>query len=85
MDVLELGFDEVTQYYQFKPAIHRFIRTTNRVKNINLQIRRREKVIRVFPNHATATRLIGAVLMDIDEEVKKKSHMFSYKNVYVEE
>lgn len=85
MDVLEQGFDEVTQYYQFKPAIHRFIRTTNRVENINLQIRRREKVIRIFPNHDSATRLIGAVIMDIDDEVKKKSHMFSYKNVYVEE
>ena len=85
MDILEQGFDEVTQYYQFKPAIHRYIRTTNRVENINLQIRRREKVIRIFPNHASATRLIGATLMDLDEEMKKKLNRFSYKNLYVEE
>lgn len=72
MDVLEQGFDEVTQYYQFKPAIHRFIRTTYRVENINQQIRRREKVIRIFLNYNSAIHLIGEVLMDID-------------NVYVEE
>ncbi|SEI98632.1 Transposase, Mutator family, partial [Alkalibacterium gilvum] len=35
---------------------------------LNQEVRRREKVIRIFPNHASANRLIGAVLMDKSEE-----------------
>lgn len=85
LEILDMGFDEVTPYYQFKVVLHPFIRTTNRVENINLQIRRREKVIRIFPNDASATRLIGAVLMDINEVFRGKQGRFHLKNVYLEE
>lgn len=34
---------------------------------MNEEIRRRERVIRIFPNVASAERLIGALLMDQDE------------------
>lgn len=27
-----------------------------------------KKIIRIFPNHASANRLIGAVLIDLDDE-----------------
>lgn len=37
------------------------------------EIRRRERVIRIFPNEDTAIRLIGAVLMDIDEAWTQES------------
>jgi len=33
---------------------------------LNEEIRRRERVIRIFPNRESATRLIGALLLDID-------------------
>lgn len=85
MVTLEEGFDEVTQYYRFKVLLHQYIRTTNRVENINLQIRRREKVIRIFPNHESATRLIGAILMDLDEAFRNKLGRFHLENVYKEE
>lgn len=85
MSTLEEGFDEVTQYYQFKIQLHPHIRTTNRVENTNLQIRRRERVIRIFPNHDSANRLIGATLMDIDYGFRGKRSCFNVKNVYLEE
>lgn len=84
MKTLEEGFDEVTQYYQFKVDVHTHIRTTNRVENINLQIRRREKVIRIFPNHDSATRLIGAILMDVDGTLRAKKSCFTVENVYAD-
>ena len=85
LKTLDEGFEEVTQYYQFKVGLHKYIRTTNRVENINLQIRRREKVIRVFPNDASAVRLIGSVLMDVDEELRGRQGLFHYENIYLEE
>ncbi|SEI79224.1 Transposase, Mutator family, partial [Alkalibacterium gilvum] len=47
---------------------HNRLKSTNLLERLNQEVRRREKVIRIFPNHASANRLIGAVLMDKSEE-----------------
>ena len=50
------------------PAAYRKrLRTTNSLERLNQEIRRRERVIRIFPNRESAVRLIGAVLMEQDE------------------
>jgi len=46
----------------------RRLRTTNGLERLNEEIRRRERVIRIFPNRESAIRLIGALLMEIDEK-----------------
>ncbi|WP_026964738.1 transposase, partial [Alicyclobacillus pomorum] len=43
-------------------------RTTNSVERLNEEIRRRERVIRIFPNRASVLRLLGALLMEMDEK-----------------
>jgi transposase-like protein len=35
---------------------------------LNQEIRRRERVIRIFPNEASLLRLIGALLIEQDEK-----------------
>jgi len=47
--------------------LHSRLRTTDCAERLNEQVRRRDRVIRVFPNDESAIRLIGAVLMDIGE------------------
>ncbi|AEJ43053.1 hypothetical protein TC41_1104 [Alicyclobacillus acidocaldarius subsp. acidocaldarius Tc-4-1] len=37
----------------------RRLRTTNGVERLNEEIRRRERVIRIFPNRESAIRLLG--------------------------
>jgi transposase-like protein len=37
------------------------------VERLNQEIRRRERVIRIFPNAASVIRLMGALLMEEDE------------------
>ena len=44
------------------------LRTTNLAERMNEEIRRRQRVIRIFPNEASAQRLIGALLADLYEE-----------------
>ena len=47
---------------------HKRIRSTNLLERLNEELRRREKVIRIFPNVESANRLIGAILIDKHEE-----------------
>ncbi|AQL55576.1 IS256 family transposase [Abyssicoccus albus] len=70
-EILEQGFDDATQYFQFPQGHYKFIKSTNTLENINMQIRRREKVIRIFPNVDSAFRLIGSVLIDLSEKLEE--------------
>jgi transposase-like protein len=38
------------------------------VERLNQEVRRRERVIRIFPNEASVIRLMGALLMEQDEK-----------------
>jgi len=64
---LEAGFDDAMAVMSLPEQYRRRLRTTNGVERLNQEIRRRERVIRIFPNEESALRLIGAVLMEIDE------------------
>ncbi len=72
LQTLEEGFDDAIQYLNEPERYYRFIHSTNSLERLNQEVRRREKVIRIFPNTQSAFRLIGAVLMDYDEEQSKK-------------
>jgi transposase-like protein len=43
------------------------LRTSNMCENLNMQIRRRTRVVGLFPNEASLLRLVTAVLMEISE------------------
>ena len=43
------------------------LRTTNMVERLNGELRRRDRVIRIYPNPASAIRLMGAQLVEHDE------------------
>ena len=68
MKVLEEGFDDATAVLALPERYRRRLRTTNSVERMNEEIRRRERVIRIFPNRESLERLIGALLMEIDEK-----------------
>ena len=72
MEILDEGFEDAVQYLNEYAHYHKHIRSTNSLERINEEVRRREKVIRIFPNIQSAYRLIGAVLMDYAEELAKR-------------
>jgi len=67
LKVLDDGYEDAIQFFSEPKEAYKHIRSTNVLERINAEVRRREKVIRVFPNQQSAFRVIGAVLMDIDE------------------
>ncbi len=58
---LEAGFEDATAVLVLPVKYRRRLRTTNMLERFNEEIRRRERVIRIFPNVAAAWRLIGAL------------------------
>lgn len=68
MDILEEGFDDATAVLGLPLECRKRTRTTNAVERLNVEIRRRERVIRIFPNRDSVIRLLGALLMELDEK-----------------
>jgi transposase-like protein len=67
MDILEDGFDDAVAVLNL-PARHRKrLRTTNGQERLNQEIRRWERVIRIFPNRESVLRRVRALLMEQDE------------------
>ncbi len=64
---LDEGFEDAFQYTVVGKG-HPRLKSTNLLERLNQEVRRREKIIRIFPNVASANRLIGAVLIDVHEE-----------------
>lgn len=75
--ILDEGFEDTIQYMNFPENIRSHIRSTNSLERLNQEIRRRERIIRIFPNTQSAFRLVGAVLMQYQDTVyaKRKSLM----------
>lgn len=68
LDILETGFEDATAVLRLPDKYRVRLRTTNMLERLNSEIRRREKVIRIFPNERSAWRLVGAYLMEQHEE-----------------
>jgi len=43
------------------------LRSTNMLERLNQEVRRRERVVRIFPDAQSAVRLLEALLMEQDE------------------
>ena len=62
------SLDDVLAYLSF-PAQHRTkLHSTNPLERLNKEIKRRADVVGIFPNEDSITRLIGAVLLEANDE-----------------
>jgi transposase-like protein len=68
LPVLEEGFEDAVAVLDLPETLQTRLRTTNMVERLNEEIRRRERVIRIFPNEESAHRLLGSVLAEIHEK-----------------
>jgi transposase-like protein len=78
---LEENLAEGFSVFDFPLEHRRTIRTTNSLERINKEIRRRTRVVGVFPNEASCLRLISALLMEISEEWQIGKHYCAGKSL----
>jgi putative transposase len=67
LTILEEGLEDALAVLALPEQYRMRLRTTNSMERLNEEIRRRERVIRIFPNEASALRLIGALLAEHHE------------------
>jgi len=67
LDVLEEGLEDAIAVLVLPAKYRRRLRTTNMLERLNEELRRRERVIRIFPNEDAAHRMLGALLVEQHE------------------
>jgi putative transposase len=60
--------DDVLAYFAFPEAHHRQIRSTNPLERLNKELRRRIRVVGIFPNDAAVLRLVTMLLVEQHDE-----------------
>lgn len=66
--ISEHGWETLGVYDAAPVAHHKRLRTTNMVERINQELKRRSKVVRIFPNASSCRRLYSALLKEWHED-----------------
>ena len=67
-NTIERFLPGLMSYTAFPKEHWKRLRTTNVMERVNRELKRRTKVVGVFPNEESLLRLAGSILMDINEE-----------------
>ena len=65
---LEANLPEGLPVFAFPAAHRRLIRTTNSLERVSREVKRRTRVVGIFPNEVAYLRLVSAILMEADEK-----------------
>jgi len=68
VETLQDGLFEATAILALPEKYHRWLLWANMLERLIQEVRRREKVVRIFPNIGPAWRLIGALLAEKHED-----------------
>lgn len=76
MERLDAGFDDAMTVMELPQQMRRCTRTSNYIERLNREIKRRAKVIGIFPNASSAERLIGMLLIEENDRWALKSKLY---------
>ena len=80
MACLDDGFESAMTVMVLPGYLRRYFRTSNQIERLNKELKRRSKVIGIFPNEESLMRLMGAVLMERNEDISSIRCVFKASN-----
>jgi len=80
-DWMEVDLPEGFTVFAFPKLHQRKLRTSNQLKSLSQEIKRRTRIVRVFPNEQSCLRLISALLMEVGEEWEYGKLYFDFESV----
>lgn len=83
MSCLDEGFEDAMTVMVLPKSFRQRFRTSNHIERLNSELKRRSKVIGIFPNAESLVRLMGSVLIELDEKHRSMRQLF-YKPGYNE-
>ena len=76
MECLDQGFESCMTAMELPKSLRKLYRTSNHIERINLELKRRSKVIGVFTNVESLIRLMGSVLIEQNDAEQQKKKRF---------
>jgi transposase-like protein len=76
---LETNIPEGLTVFAFPQTHQRLIRTTNGLERLNREIRRRTRVVTLFPNETACLRLVTALLMETSDDWESGRAYLTFK------
>jgi len=70
MNCLDEGFDDSMTVMILPEKIRKKARTSNHIERLNRELKRRSRVIGIFPSTVSLNRLMGAVLMEYHDKMQ---------------
>ena len=72
---LDMYGEEILAVYALPEHHRKRMRTTNMLERFNEEIKRRTRVIRIFPNEASCVRLVSALAMEENENWMERKYL----------
>lgn len=82
MAILDSGFEDSMTIMVLPSKYRLSLRTSNMLERENGELRKREKVIKIFPNKEAAIRMMGAVLLDDHNDWLSRQRVFNMEEYY---
>ena len=79
MNCLEEGFESAMTIMALPKHLRRYYRTSNHIERLNKELKRRSKVIGIFPSEDSLLRLMGSVLIEQNDLLQVKKAIFRPK------
>lgn len=77
MECLDEGFESAMTIMALPKNLRIFFRTSNHIERLNKELKRRSKVIGIFPNEASLLRLMGSVLIELNDAAQTRKAVFT--------
>ena len=79
INCLDEGFESAMSVMVLPNYLRKYFRTSNHIERLNKELKRRSKVIGIFPNESSLMRLMGSVLIERNEEISARKCIFTNK------